>query len=119
MKSQRIKIEAEIYTSIDKVWRNYSDSNHIVNWNFASDEWHCPFAKVDFKEGGKNISRMEAKDGSEGFDFEFTYTKIIKNELIEYTMLDGRRASVKFIPVENFVRLEIDFDPESINPIDL
>lgn len=87
-----------------------------MNWNFAGDDWHCPSAEVDLKQGGKFSSRMEAKDGSFGFDFWGIYDEIIPQEKIKYTMGDGRKAVVRFTEVNGNTLVEIDFEPENMNP---
>jgi uncharacterized protein YndB with AHSA1/START domain len=82
MAQERITVEATAPAPIEVVWKAYTSPDQITQWNFASDDWHCPSASVNLKAGGKFTSRMEAKDGSMGFDFDGTYTNIIpKNGL--------------------------------------
>ena len=88
-----------------------------MQWNSPSDDWHTPAATVDLREGGAFSSRMEAKDGSMGFDCAGTYTKIVEHELIEYDFGD-RHASVGFIPEDGGVRVSVTFDPETENPVE-
>ena len=96
MSNTKITIEAEISANAKKVWDYFTEPEHITKWNFASDDWHCPKAENDLRAGGKLKSRMEAKDGSYGFDFEAIYDEIINQKKITYTMLDGRRATTDF-----------------------
>ena len=93
-----ITIETTVHATVDKVWRAYTSPEDIIQWNAASDDWHTTSSSVELRVGGTFSSRMEAKDGSFGFDFAGTYTKIIPNELIEY-IFDDRSASVEFINV--------------------
>ena len=88
-----ITIETIVRAPIDKVWTAYTTPENILQWNTASDDWHTTTASVELRVGGQFSSRMEAKDGSFGFDFAGTYTKIIPNQLIEYSF-DERSDSV-------------------------
>lgn len=91
-----ITIDVTVNATLEKAWETWTKPEHIVHWNFASDDWQCPSATNDVSEGGKFSWRMEAKDGSMGFDFEGTYTKVIPNELLEYDLGDGRPVRVRF-----------------------
>jgi hypothetical protein len=106
-----ITIETLVHAPIDKVWSAYTSPADIIQWNAASDDWHTTVASVELREGGQFSSRMEAKDGSFGFDFAGTYTKIVPHELIEYSFGD-RSASVQFIPENNGVKVRISFVAE-------
>ncbi|MGU3659494.1 SRPBCC family protein [Methylobacterium fujisawaense] len=117
MTQNRITVEATAPAPLDVAWKAYTSPDQIMQWNFASDDWHCPAASVDLKEGGKFTSRMEAKDGSMGFDFEGTYTKIIPNTRIEYAFGD-RNAVVEFTPSGERTHVKIAFDPDEHVPID-
>lgn len=97
-------------------WSAYSNPDDITKWNSPSDDWHSPRSHVDLREGGKFSTRMEAKDGSMGFDFEGTYTRVVPHELIEYRMSDGREASVRFSQEPEGTRIHVTFDAESENP---
>ncbi len=88
---------------------------HIIHWNNASDDWHTPKAENDLREGGTFTSRMEAKDGSMGFDFGGTYTKVVLNKTIEYAMSDGRKVSIVFDSRGGHTHITETFDPESEN----
>ena len=117
MAQERITVEATAPASVDAVWRAYTSPSQITQWNFASDDWHCPTASVDLREGGKFTSRMEAKDGSMGFDFEGTYIEVIPNERIEYAFGD-RKAVVEFIPAGDRTGVKVSFDADGEFPIE-
>jgi len=122
MKTQEkttIKIETIVAAPVEKVWNFWTQPNHIINWNFASDDWHCPWAKNDVREGGKFVWRMEAKDGSFGFDFSGEYTKVKQNELIEETLDDGRRVKITFKENGNQTHVTEVFEAETENPVDM
>ena len=113
-----ITIAALVDADINKVWNYYTASEHITKWNFATEDWQCPKASIDLRVGGKHIARMEAKDGSFGFDFEAIYDEIVPNQKLAYTMTDGRRASISFKQVNMVTEVSITFDADS-NPIEL
>lgn len=113
----QIVVETTISAPITEVWRAYTTPEDIKQWNAASDDWHTTASQVDLREGGKFSSRMEAKDGSFGFDFEGIYTKVVTNELIEYTMND-RTAKVEFVQNPTDVKVSVSFDAESTHSID-
>ena len=108
----KITVEARIAAPVDEVWRAYTTPEDIKQWNAASDDWHTTAATVDLRVGGAFSSRMEAKDGSMGFDFAGTYTNIVKHELIEYSFGD-RTGQVEFAPDSNGVNVRVTFDSES------
>lgn len=114
-----ISIKATILKPIDLVWQTYSDPDHMVHWNFASDDWHCPSAFSDFRKGGFFTSKMAAKDGSFEFDFEGIYDEIIKNEKIVYHMPDGRMVYVEFKSEHNHTVVTVTFDLENENDPEL
>ena len=113
----KINVETTVAAPIEQVWRAYTTPAEIKQWNAASDDWHTTAASVDLREGGAFFSRMEAKDGSTGFDFAGTYTKIIEPELIEYSFGD-RRAKVEFTPSPTDVNVRVTFDSESTHSIE-
>jgi len=117
MTAERITVETAVSAPIDTVWQAYTTPEDIIRWNAASDDWHTTAATVDLREGGTFSSRMEAKDGSMGFDFAGTYTKIEKHKLIEYAFGD-RSGRVEFVPGKDCVRVRVTFDAESENPIE-
>jgi uncharacterized protein YndB with AHSA1/START domain len=112
-----ITIETTVKAPIDKVWRAYTSPEDIIQWNAASDDWHTTSSSVELRVGGAFSSRMEAKDGSFGFDFAGTYTKIVPNELIEY-VFDNRSASVEFMQTNNGVKVRITFVAETEHTIE-
>lgn len=113
-----IKVTATIHADIKKVWDYYTNPVHIVNWNFADPSWHCPRAENDMKIGGTYKARMEAKDGSFGFDFEAIYTEIITGKEFTYEF-GGRTAAVRFESSNNQTKVTIEFDPENENSLEL
>ena len=110
----KITVTALVAAPIEEVWSAYVTPADIIQWNAASDDWHTTSSTVDLRPGGNFSSRMEAKDGSFGFDFEGTYTRVIEFELIEYSFGD-RLASVSFQQEEAGVRVMIEFDAEEEN----
>jgi uncharacterized protein YndB with AHSA1/START domain len=115
----KISVETVVKADLNRVWEAWNNPEDIKRWNAASDDWHTPRSSVDLREGGKFVSRMEAKDGSEGFDFEGTYTRIVPRKLIEYRMSDGREVSVEFKQNGAGVRVKETFDAETENPPEL
>jgi len=117
--SKKITIQARIAAPIQSVWSKWTSPEHITKWNFASQDWHCPNATLDLKKGGKASLRMEAKDGSFGFDFAYTFTDVITHQLISYVMEDGRTATTTFTPVGKQVEVQTIFDAEGTHSIDM
>ena len=115
----KIDIQATVKANIDRVWSTWNNPEDIMRWNAASDDWHTTRSTVDLREGGKFLSRMEAKDGSFGFDFEGTYTRVEPNKLIEYRMSDGREVRVEFVQQGDSVLVKSVFDAESENPAEM
>jgi uncharacterized protein YndB with AHSA1/START domain len=115
-----ITVEAHISAPVEKVWQFWTEPEHITQWNFASDDWQCPRAVNDLRVGGSFSSRMEAKDGSAGFDFGGTYTNVVPHQHIAYVMGEsGRTAEVTFTPEEGGVRVVVTFVAETENPIEM
>jgi uncharacterized protein YndB with AHSA1/START domain len=112
-----ITIETIVKAPIEKVWQAYTTPEDIIQWNAASDDWHTTSSSVELRVGGTFSSRMEAKDGSFGFDFAGTYTQIIQNELIEYAFFD-RSASVHFMQTEVGVKVRITFVAETEHSVE-
>ena len=119
MKPQKVNIEATINAPVEKVWRCYTEPAHIIQWNFAIADWCCPRASNDLRVGGKYFARMEAKDGSFGFDFEAVYDEVIPHQTLTYTMSDGRRSSTRFEAQGNRTKVSTTFDAESENSIEM
>lgn len=113
----RISVETVVAAPIEQVWNAYTTPADIKRWNAASDDWHTTSASVDLREGGTFSSRMEAKDGSAGFDFAGTYTKIVPHKLIDYAFGE-RTAQVEFTPGPKGVIVRITFDSESTHSIE-
>lgn len=119
METNRVTVETTVQAPVEKVWRYWTEPEHITKWNSASDDWHTPVAENDLRVGGKFHSRMEAKDGSFGFDFGGVYDEVRLNEFISYTLGDGRRVEITFINQGNETKIIESFDPETENPIEL
>lgn len=113
----KITVETTVAAPVETIWNSYTTPDDIKQWNAASDDWHTTAATVDLREGGVFSSRMEAKDGSFGFDFAGTYTKIQTHRLIEYTFGD-RSGRVEFTPGQGGVRVRVTFDAEANNPVE-
>jgi uncharacterized protein YndB with AHSA1/START domain len=119
MSGTNITVTATVNASLMKVWKLWTTPEDITKWCFASDDWHAPKVENDVKEGGNFSTRMEAKDGSMGFDFGGTYDKVIPTELIQYTIADGRKVTIKFSATENGTYIEETFEAETQNPEDM
>jgi uncharacterized protein YndB with AHSA1/START domain len=113
----QIVVETIVQAPIEKVWRAYTTPEEIVQWNAASDDWHTTQSSVDLRAGGAFSSRMEAKDGSFGFDFAGTYTRVVPNRLIEYSFGD-RTAKVEFTEAPEGVKVRVSFDAETTHSIE-
>jgi uncharacterized protein YndB with AHSA1/START domain len=116
--SKKIKVPVTINADTKKVWDYYTSPTHIINWNFADPSWHCPNATNDMKLGGTYKARMEAKDGSFGFDFEAIYTEINEGNSFSYAF-GGRIANVSFEKQDNQTEIIVEFDPENETPIEI
>ncbi len=119
METTKITVETAVKAPVEKVWECYTAPKHITKWNNASDDWHTTKSENDLRAGGKFLSRMEAKDGSSGFDFEGEYDEVKVNERIAYTMTDGRKAEITFVDENNETKMTVTFDAESENPIEM
>ena len=115
----RITIRAEIHAPVDIVWKKWTTPEDIMQWNNASPDWHTPRAENDLRTGGTFLSRMEARDGSFGFDFGGTYTAVELNKRIAYTMGDGRQVEILFDARENNTTITESFDAETQNPVEM
>jgi uncharacterized protein YndB with AHSA1/START domain len=114
-----ITIKTTVKAPVEKVWECWTEPKHITKWNSASDDWHTPFAENDLRVGGKFTSRMEAKDGSFGFDFGGTYDEVKLYEVIAYTMEDGRKVKITFGGQENETLITETFDAETTNSVEM
>ena len=118
-KPTAITVEAEIDAPVEKVWKLWTTPEHIMKWNSASEDWHTPKAENDLRKGGSFSSRMEARDGSFGFDFGGIYDDVEPNKLIAYTMSDGRKVFVNFTQEGNKTHVSETFDAESTNSLEM
>jgi uncharacterized protein YndB with AHSA1/START domain len=118
-KNAVVTIESTIDAPVQKVWDYWTSPAHIVKWNSPSEDWHSPRATNDLRPGGKFSARMEARDGSMGFDFEGVYDAITINEYIEYTLTDGRKVKVNFKSQGDKTHVSESFDPENEHPLEM
>jgi len=114
----KITVETLVHAPLSEVWRAYTTPDDICRWNAASDDWHTTRATVDLRTGGEFSSRMEAKDGSFGFDFAGTYTAVEPMRLIAYDFGD-RKAEVTFAEREDGIAVRVIFDAEDEHPADM
>jgi len=114
-----ITVETIVNAPVEKVWAYFTQPQHVKNWNNASDDWHTPRAENDLRVGGNFVYRMEAKDGSFGFDFGGTYDVVKENEYLEYTIGDGRKVKMSFISQGASTKVLENFEAETTNSIDL
>jgi uncharacterized protein YndB with AHSA1/START domain len=119
MNKTKVTIKTLIDADIRKVWDYFTAPEHITKWNFASDDWHCPTASNDLIVGGKLKRRMEAKDGSFGFDFEAIYDEVLKYHKITYTIADGRQATTNFENEDGTTKVTTTFDAEKENSVEM
>lgn len=113
--NERITIEAKVNVPVEQVWKYWNTPTDVMQWNSADPNWHSPSSEIDLKVGGRFKHRMEAKDGSFGFDFEGIYDKIIPNKEITYTMGDGRKSTTLFTEKEGGTLIQTTFDSETVN----
>jgi uncharacterized protein YndB with AHSA1/START domain len=114
-----ITVQASVKAPLEIVWKKWTTPEDIIHWNNASDEWHTPRAKNDLRPGGKFVSRMEAKDGSSGFDFEGIYDVVKVHEYIEYHLADERSVKITFKSNGRETEIVESFDPEQTNSYEL
>lgn len=119
MEATKITVNTTVDANRTKVWKYWNQPEHITQWNFADPSWHCPKAENDLREGGTLKSRMEAKDGSFGFDFEAIYEEVVEHEKIAYTLTDGRKAVTTFDDVDGKTEITTTFDAEQENPVEM
>jgi uncharacterized protein YndB with AHSA1/START domain len=115
----RITVQNSIKAPAQKVWEYWSKPEHITKWSNASDDWHTPRAENDLREGGKFLSRMEARDGSMGFDFGGVYDEVKEHNRIAYTMGDGRKVEVDFETSGDETKVVETFDAENTHPVEM
>ena len=119
MTFSKITIQATVLADRNKAWSHYTEPAHITQWNFASEDWCCPAASNDLVAGGKFSWRMEAKDGSFGFDFEGEFTEIVPLEKLKYVFMDQRAAEITFTDLPEGTLVQIVFDAENENILEL
>ena len=116
---ESITVETEVNAGIKKVWHYWTNPLHIVHWNFASDDWHCPSAENDPTVGGSFKYNMASRDGKYSFDFEGIYNEIETEKKIAYELGDGRRVTILFTDLGNKSKIVETFDPENTNPMEM
>jgi uncharacterized protein YndB with AHSA1/START domain len=114
-----ITVEADVNAPVEKVWEFWTGTKHIMKWNNASPDWHTPKAEYDLRPGGAFSIRMEAKDGSFGFDFGGIFDVVTPNQYLEYTLGDGRKVKTTLTSKENTTHVSESFDAESENPVEM
>lgn len=114
-----IIIQANVHVPVETAWKLWTDPADIVKWNSASDDWHTPKAENNLVKGGRFLARMEAKDGSFGFDFGGVYHEVITYKTIAYTLDDGRKVRVDFVAGDNQTEITESFEPEDTNSMEL
>ncbi|MCC3374506.1 SRPBCC family protein [Cohnella sp. REN36] len=114
-----ITVETTIHKPVAEVWSYWTEPQHIMQWTFASDDWHAPKAENDLRVGGEFSTRMEAKDGSFGFDIGGVYDEVRINEFISYTMGDARKVAITFVSQGNDTKVIETFDAEATNPVEM
>ncbi|MCF0054255.1 SRPBCC family protein [Dyadobacter sp. CY356] len=119
MAFETITVEATIEAPIEKVWETWTKPEHIIHWNNASDDWFTPKAENDLRPGGKFSSRMEARDGSFGFDFEGVYDEVTDHKLISYTLGDERKVKIEFEEKGDQTLVTETFNAENQNPVEM
>ncbi len=113
----KIAVEALVQAPLEVAWKTYTTPEDIVQWNAVCDDWHTTKSTVDLRVGGEFCSRMEAKDGSSGFDFAGTYTKVVPNQFLAYSFGD-RVAEIEFAEISNGVMVKVTFDAETTHSIE-
>ncbi len=114
-----IRIETTVNAPIEKVWDCWNNPEHVTQWNQAAPEWHCPSGRNDLRAGGKFSYRMEAKDGSFGFDFSGVYDEVKPMSYIQYHLDDNRKVEIRFVPTQDGIRITEDFEAENQNSLEL
>jgi uncharacterized protein YndB with AHSA1/START domain len=117
--TEPITISTIIRVAKEKVWDCYTLPEHIIRWNFATPDWHCPAAHNNLTPGGTYHARMEAKDGSFAFDFKATYQQIIPYDSFQFVMDDGRKVHFSLEESEAGTIVNIAFDAENVNPLEM
>ena len=119
MSTTKITVQVTINADVKKTWDYYTNPKHIIKWNFADPSWHCPNAENDMRIGGTYKARMEAKDGSFGFDFWGIYNDIKPNEKVGISLGDDRKWDTYFSVVDGGVKVIEEFEAENENPVEM
>ncbi|MCF7701829.1 SRPBCC family protein [Loktanella sp. M215] len=119
MIDQQITVETTVAAPVEKVWSAYTTPEDITQWNFANDDWCCPRAEVDLRPGGQQVARMEAKDGSMGFDFRGAFEEIEPHKSLTLVLDDGRKSRTTFAENSGKTRVSTTFDAEAQSPIEM
>lgn len=117
--AENITVETTVKSDINKIWNTWTQPKHIKKWNSPSDDWHTPKTENDLRKDGRFNSRMEAKDGSFGFDYPGIYDEVVPNQKIKYTIDDGRKVEITFEQHNDRVLVTEVFEPESQNSVDM
>ena len=115
----KITVQTIVNATIERVWKLWTTATEIMQWNIPFSDWHSPRVEIDLRSGGSFLFRMEAKDGSAGFDHKGTYDTVIQNEIIEYTVSDGRTSKIKFVNDGDSTTVIEIFEPEKETPIEV
>ncbi|TLS52880.1 polyketide cyclase [Paenibacillus antri] len=118
-KKVTITVETTVHTPVEEAWKYWTEPQHITKWSFASEDWHAPRAENDVRVGGSFVTRMEAKDGSFGFDFGGVYDDVRVNEHLAYTLGDGRKVTIDFIRQGDDTRIVETFEAEGTNSVEM
>jgi len=113
-----ITVQIAVNATPEKVWKAWTTPKEVMLWNNPSSDWHSPVVEIDLREEGKFLFRMQAKDGSEGFDHAGIYDKILLHELIEYTTKEGRKSRIVFTPHGNSTQVSETFEPDRSISVD-
>jgi uncharacterized protein YndB with AHSA1/START domain len=119
MKREALTVQQVVNAPVEKVWDYWTRPEHITQWNNASDDWYTPRAESDVRNGGRFTYRMEARDGSVGFDFGGTYNTVTPHQLLEYTLDDGRKVWIEFSPEGNGTKVVERFEPDTHHPAEM
>jgi uncharacterized protein YndB with AHSA1/START domain len=115
----KITVETVVKAPANAVWKVWNNPDDIVQWNSPHESWHTTRSTVDLREGGAFSARMEARDGSAGFDFEGTYTRVVPDTALDYRIADGREVNVEFVEQADGVLVRETFDAETQNPVEM
>lgn len=118
MQANAIAVSTIVSASVADTWTYYTEAEHVINWNFASKDWHCPKAVNDLRVGGEFVITMAAKDGSMEFELEGVYDEVKEPKHIAYTLNNNREVTVDFAKVADGTEVKVSFDPEEKNPKD-